>query len=172
MQPQCRPCCGTRNQRRSNASMLSARTFRYLPMTCNMSRANFASGAGRAPRRRLRSPATTTDPAIPVGKCPVYAVQSPDLQRLYVLNRGDDTISVINTEEQYARHLHAISKSEWALDHLPSHHSASHRFRARLCRIQRCDPPTYRCQLRRRNDQHYRRSPGRIWQRLQHLLTA
>ncbi len=39
-----------------------------------------------------------TDTPIPLGKCPVYGVQSPDLQRLYVLNRGDDTISVINTQ--------------------------------------------------------------------------
>jgi DNA-binding beta-propeller fold protein YncE len=31
-----------------------------------------------------------------VGKCPVFAVESPDGKRLFVLNRGDDTISVIN----------------------------------------------------------------------------
>jgi DNA-binding beta-propeller fold protein YncE len=41
----------------------------------------------------------TADPAIPVGKCPVYAVQTPDYRRLFVLNRGDDTISVINTQD-------------------------------------------------------------------------
>jgi DNA-binding beta-propeller fold protein YncE len=40
----------------------------------------------------------TTDVPIPVGKCPVFAVQSPDLRRLYVLNRGDDTITVINSQ--------------------------------------------------------------------------
>lgn len=39
-----------------------------------------------------------TDTPISLGKCPVYAVQTPDLQRLYVLNRGDDTITVINTQ--------------------------------------------------------------------------
>ncbi|MGH7140000.1 MAG: YncE family protein, partial [Pirellulales bacterium] len=39
-----------------------------------------------------------TDVPIPVGKCPVFAVQSPDLKRLFVLNRGDDTISVVNTQ--------------------------------------------------------------------------
>jgi len=37
------------------------------------------------------------DSAIALGKCPVYAVQTPDLKRLFVLNRGDDTITVINT---------------------------------------------------------------------------
>ena len=40
---------------------------------------------------------TADTPPINVGKCPVYAVQTPDLRRLFVLNRGDDTISVINT---------------------------------------------------------------------------
>jgi YVTN family beta-propeller protein len=45
----------------------------------------------------------TPDPTlITVGKCPVYAVESNDSnrnnsQRLFVLNRGSDTISVINT---------------------------------------------------------------------------
>jgi DNA-binding beta-propeller fold protein YncE len=39
----------------------------------------------------------TVEPTITVGKCPVYAVQTPDLARLFVLNRGDNTISVINT---------------------------------------------------------------------------
>jgi len=38
----------------------------------------------------------TDTPAIPVGKCPVYAVESGDSQRLFVLNRGSDTVSVIN----------------------------------------------------------------------------
>jgi len=40
----------------------------------------------------------SADAAITVGKCPVYAVQSPDQRRLFVLNRGDDTISVINIQ--------------------------------------------------------------------------
>jgi DNA-binding beta-propeller fold protein YncE len=31
-----------------------------------------------------------------VGKCPVYAIESGDQQRFFVLNRGDDTITVIN----------------------------------------------------------------------------
>ncbi|MDE3149628.1 MAG: hypothetical protein KGL37_09190 [Acidobacteriota bacterium] len=40
----------------------------------------------------------SADAPIPVGKCPVYAVQSPDQKRLFVLNRGDDTITVINSQ--------------------------------------------------------------------------
>lgn len=41
----------------------------------------------------------TVDPVIPVGKCPVYAVETSDQQRFFVLNRGDDTITVINSNE-------------------------------------------------------------------------
>ncbi len=62
-------------------------------MTCNVSPGTAPAGVATP----IELSSTTTDPAIPVGKCPVYAVQTPDLQRLYVLNRGDDTISVINT---------------------------------------------------------------------------
>jgi DNA-binding beta-propeller fold protein YncE len=40
----------------------------------------------------------TTDTPIPTGKCPVYAVQSADGERLFVLNRGSDTITVINSQ--------------------------------------------------------------------------
>ncbi len=38
------------------------------------------------------------DTPIAVGKCPVYAVPSSNQERLFVLNRGDDTISVINLQ--------------------------------------------------------------------------
>jgi hypothetical protein len=31
-------------------------------------------------------------------KCPVYAVQSTDLKRMFVINRGSDTVSVINSQ--------------------------------------------------------------------------
>ncbi len=41
----------------------------------------------------------TTDVSIPVGRCPVFAVQSPDQRRLFVLNRGDDTITVIDSQQ-------------------------------------------------------------------------
>jgi DNA-binding beta-propeller fold protein YncE len=64
-------------------------------ITCN-NPANFASvPTGVATPIEISS--STTDPAIAVGKCPVFAVQTPDLQRLFVLNRGDSTITVINT---------------------------------------------------------------------------
>jgi DNA-binding beta-propeller fold protein YncE len=41
----------------------------------------------------------TADSPIPLGKCPVYALLSPDNKRLFVLNRGDDTVTVINAQD-------------------------------------------------------------------------
>jgi len=40
----------------------------------------------------------TVSSHIPLGVCPVYAVGSPDTRRVFVLNRGSDTISVINSQ--------------------------------------------------------------------------
>ncbi len=40
----------------------------------------------------------SADTPIAVGKCPVYAVESSDSKRLFVLNRGSDTITVINSQ--------------------------------------------------------------------------
>lgn len=40
----------------------------------------------------------TVSARLPVGKCPVFAVTSPDQRRVFVLNRGDDTITVINSQ--------------------------------------------------------------------------
>jgi YVTN family beta-propeller protein len=40
----------------------------------------------------------TVSSQIQVGVCPVYAVGSPDGKRVFVLNRGDDTVSVINSQ--------------------------------------------------------------------------
>jgi len=41
----------------------------------------------------------TVSSSITVGKCPVYAIETLDNKRLFVLNRGDDTISVINSQD-------------------------------------------------------------------------
>jgi YVTN family beta-propeller protein len=45
----------------------------------------------------IELPSNSPDTNIPVGKCPVFALETPDTQRLFVLNRGDDTITVINS---------------------------------------------------------------------------
>lgn len=63
-------------------------------MTCNISPRTAPLGAAVP----LEISTNTADPGIPVGKCPVYGVESPDLRRFFVLNRGDDTITVINSQ--------------------------------------------------------------------------
>ena len=40
----------------------------------------------------------TISARIPLGQCPVFAVPSPDNKRLFVLNRGSDTVTVINSQ--------------------------------------------------------------------------
>lgn len=40
----------------------------------------------------------TISTKIPVGVCPVYGVESPDARRVFIMNRGDDTITVINSQ--------------------------------------------------------------------------
>jgi DNA-binding beta-propeller fold protein YncE len=64
-------------------------------MTCNVSPKTAPTGVATP----IELSSDTTDPAIPVGKCPVFGVQTPDLQRLFVLNRGDDTVTVINSNK-------------------------------------------------------------------------
>ena len=65
-------------------------------MTCN-DPSNFASvPTGVATPIEIST--NTTDPAIPVGKCPVYAIETTDQQRFFVMNRGDDTVTVINSK--------------------------------------------------------------------------
>jgi YVTN family beta-propeller protein len=46
----------------------------------------------------IETSSNTVSSHIPVGKCPVYAIQSPDSRRLFVLNRGDDTVTVIDSQ--------------------------------------------------------------------------
>src|SRR5208337_334829 len=65
------------------------------PMTCNLSPTTAPTGV--AVPIEIRN--STADSAIAVGRCPVYAVQTTDLQRLFVLNRGDDTVTVINSNK-------------------------------------------------------------------------
>jgi DNA-binding beta-propeller fold protein YncE len=63
------------------------------PMACNTSPRTAPAGVVTP----IEISSNTADPGIPAGKCPVYGVQTPDLQRFFVLNRGDDTITVINS---------------------------------------------------------------------------
>ena len=40
----------------------------------------------------------TVSSQIPLGVCPVYALESPDQKRVFVFNRGSDTVTVINSQ--------------------------------------------------------------------------
>jgi DNA-binding beta-propeller fold protein YncE len=62
---------------------------------CNNNPAGVTSNGVLTP---IETSSLTADTPIKVGKCPVYAVMSADGRRLFVLNRGDDTISVINVQ--------------------------------------------------------------------------
>jgi len=63
-------------------------------VACNLSPTTAPAGEADA----IEIASNTVSARIPLGKCPVYAVQSPDNKRLFVLNRGSDTITVINTQ--------------------------------------------------------------------------
>ncbi len=63
-------------------------------VACNLSSA--AGPAGEADA--VEQPSYTISARIPLAKCPVYAVESNDNKRLFVLNRGSDTITVINSQ--------------------------------------------------------------------------
>jgi DNA-binding beta-propeller fold protein YncE len=63
-------------------------------VTCNISPTTAPTGVATP----IELSTNTADAPISLGRCPVYGVQSPDQKRLYVMNRGDDTISVINSQ--------------------------------------------------------------------------
>jgi len=84
---------GTPNNSGEREYVLSQNVPDTAPLACNLSPTTAPLGVATP----IELSSNTTDPAIPVGKCPVYAVESSNLQRLFVLNRGDDSISVIDT---------------------------------------------------------------------------
>jgi len=57
----------------------------------------FSRGAGKRASNDLSASANYVNTRIPVGRNPRGIVMSPDGRRLYVANRMDDTVSVINT---------------------------------------------------------------------------
>jgi DNA-binding beta-propeller fold protein YncE len=82
---------------------------RNYTISQNIANANLTNGAGLvcnlSPTTGPIGTATSLEIAtftvsedIPLGKCPVYAVQNNDNRRFFVLNRGDDTITVINSQ--------------------------------------------------------------------------
>lgn len=63
--------------------------------TCNTNPTSIATN-GEADALEVSS--YTVSSRIPLGKCPVYGVESSDGRRLFVLNRGSDSITVINSQ--------------------------------------------------------------------------
>jgi DNA-binding beta-propeller fold protein YncE len=65
------------------------------PVQCNVSPRTGPIGEADT----IEASSYTVSSEIPLGVCPVYAVESSDAQRLFVLNRGSDTVSVINVQD-------------------------------------------------------------------------
>lgn len=65
-------------------------------VTCNNAPASVATN-GEADALEVAS--FTVSVRIPVGVCPVYGVASADGRRVFVLNRGSDTVTVINSQD-------------------------------------------------------------------------
>lgn len=65
------------------------------PMSCNSAPASVTTAGSATP---ITVSTLTAGTAISLGICPVYGVQDSSYKRLFVLNRGSDTITVINTE--------------------------------------------------------------------------
>jgi YVTN family beta-propeller protein len=63
-------------------------------MACNTSSRTGPAGEADA----IETSSNTVSSHIPLGKCPVYAIESPDTRRVFVLNRGDDTVTVIDSQ--------------------------------------------------------------------------
>lgn len=63
-------------------------------VTCNLTPAAAPTGLATP----IETSSNSVDAPIPLGKCPVYGVQSPDQRRMFVMNRGDDTVTVINVQ--------------------------------------------------------------------------
>ncbi len=64
-------------------------------VTCNTA-ASSVPQKGEADALEVAS--YTVSVRIPLGKCPVYGVSSADGRRMFVLNRGSDTVTVINSQ--------------------------------------------------------------------------
>ena len=65
-------------------------------LACNITPTAAGNGTGLATPIELAT--FTADATIALGKCPVYVLKSSDQRRLFVLNRGDDTVTVINMQ--------------------------------------------------------------------------
>ena len=166
------------SQNNSSTPLANAIPF---DVTCNNAPAS-VSQVGEADSIEISS--YTVSARIPVGKCPVYGVASSDGKRVYVLNRGSDTITVINSQnnslddqcppptggvnqngQTYFSHP-ALPLSTAAVSatgiHRRWNHMISSSCRTCVCGVRRGHPAAHRCRLRRGHDQPDRRQPRHL----------
>ncbi len=79
----------------NNSNTPSGSAITYQDMTCNTAPGT-VSQTGEADA--LESASYTVSARIPLGKCPVFGIESTDGKRLFILNRGSDTVTVINSQ--------------------------------------------------------------------------
>lgn len=79
----------------NNSSTPTGSGITYQDMTCNTAPGS-VSQTGEADS--LEAASFTVSARIPLGKCPVFGIESADGKRLFVLNRGSDTVTVINSQ--------------------------------------------------------------------------
>ncbi len=78
-----------------NVNCPAAGTLTY-DTSCNNNSTHSLTQPGEADGVEVQT--YTVSSRILLGVCPVYALASPDLKRIFVLNRGSDTVSVINSQ--------------------------------------------------------------------------
>jgi DNA-binding beta-propeller fold protein YncE len=73
--------------------VISQNVADIAPMTCNLTPTSVTANGVATP---ILISTDTTQTPVTVGKCPVFAVVSSDQKRVFVLNRGSDTVTVID----------------------------------------------------------------------------
>lgn len=83
----------------NNSSTPSGSEVTVASMACNTAPASVTQN-GEADGIEISSTSGiySVSSQIPLGKCPVYGVANSDGSRVFILNRGSDTVSVINTQ--------------------------------------------------------------------------
>jgi YVTN family beta-propeller protein len=79
----------------NNSKTPAGSAIAYQDMTCNNAPSTVTQ-TGEADA--LETSSFTVSAQIPVDKCPVYGLSSTDSRRFFVLNRGSDTVTVINSQ--------------------------------------------------------------------------
>jgi DNA-binding beta-propeller fold protein YncE len=75
------------------------------PNTCGASASDAGLPAGQLTAIETSSN-TVSNPLIPVGICPVYGVMTADGRRAFILNRGSNSISVVDSQKNILDPLH------------------------------------------------------------------